>query len=105
MLTSKEKSDTKRLPMMPIREVVIFPYRMPPFVVGRESSVRSLEEEIRYKTSADDAHPGGSHLSVHDDAVRGGAGIQCARARRSHGGGQEDFPGGAARRFGGRAQA
>ena len=44
MLTSKEKSDTKRLPMMPIRDVVIFPYMMTPFVVGRESSVRALEE-------------------------------------------------------------
>src|SRR5271156_653238 len=46
MLTLKEKSDTKRLPMMPIREVVIFPYMMTPFVVGRESSVRALEEAM-----------------------------------------------------------
>src|SRR5579872_1332450 len=46
MLTSKEKSDTKRLPMMPIREVVIFPYMMTPFVVGREPSVRALEEAL-----------------------------------------------------------
>src|ERR1700726_515048 len=46
MLTSKEKSDTKRLPMMPIRDVVIFPYMMTPFVVGRESSVRALEEAL-----------------------------------------------------------
>src|ERR1700749_3043496 len=46
MITSKEKSDTKRLPMMPIREVVIFPYMMTPFVVGRESSVRALEEAM-----------------------------------------------------------
>src|SRR5467141_3478191 len=46
MLTSKEKSDTRRLPMMPIREVVIFPYMMTPFVVGRESSVRALEEAM-----------------------------------------------------------
>src|SRR5216684_1268157 len=46
MLTSKEKSDTKRLPMMPIREVVIFPHMMTPFVVGRESSVRALEEAL-----------------------------------------------------------
>jgi ATP-dependent Lon protease len=44
MLASKEKSDTKRLPMMPIRDVVIFPHMMTPFVVGRESSVRALEE-------------------------------------------------------------
>lgn len=44
MLASKEKSETKRLPMMPIRDVVIFPHMMTPFVVGRESSVRALEE-------------------------------------------------------------
>src|SRR5271165_4567293 len=46
MLTSREKSDTRRLPMMPIRDVVIFPYMMTPFVVGRESSVRALEDAM-----------------------------------------------------------
>jgi ATP-dependent Lon protease len=46
MISSKEKSDTRRLPMMPIREIVIFPHMMTPFVVGRESSVRALEEAL-----------------------------------------------------------
>ncbi len=46
MLTSKDRSETKRLPMMPIRDVVIFPYMMTPFVVGREPSVRALEEAL-----------------------------------------------------------
>jgi ATP-dependent Lon protease len=46
MLTSRERSETKRLPMMPVRDVVIFPYMMTPFVVGRESSVRALEEAL-----------------------------------------------------------
>ncbi|HEX4770878.1 MAG TPA: endopeptidase La [Bryobacteraceae bacterium] len=46
MLTNKDKTDTKRLPMMPIRDVVIFPFMMTPFVVGRESSVRALEEAL-----------------------------------------------------------
>jgi ATP-dependent Lon protease len=46
MLTSKDKPETKRLPMMPIRDVVIFPHMMTPFVVGRESSVRALEEAL-----------------------------------------------------------
>jgi len=32
--------------MMPIRDVVIFPSMMTPFVVGRESSVRALEEAL-----------------------------------------------------------
>jgi ATP-dependent Lon protease len=42
----KEKFETRKLPMMPIRDVVIFPYMMTPFVVGRESSVRALEEAL-----------------------------------------------------------
>ncbi|MFQ5662734.1 MAG: endopeptidase La [Terriglobia bacterium] len=32
--------------MMPIRDVVIFPHMMTPFIVGRESSVRALEEAL-----------------------------------------------------------
>src|SRR3970040_1861247 len=46
MISSKEKSDTRRLAMMPIRDVVIFPHMMTPFVVGRESSVWALEEAL-----------------------------------------------------------
>ncbi|MBI4166022.1 MAG: endopeptidase La, partial [Acidobacteria bacterium] len=41
-----EKSDTRTLPMMPIRDVVIFPFMMTPFVVGRESSIRALEDAL-----------------------------------------------------------
>ncbi len=46
MTQNKEKFETRKLPMMPIRDVVIFPYMMTPFVVGRESSVRALEEAL-----------------------------------------------------------
>ena len=46
LVTQREKFETKKLPMMPIRDVVIFPYMMTPFVVGRESSVRALEEAL-----------------------------------------------------------
>jgi len=45
-VTQREKFETKKLPMMLIRDVVIFPYMMTPFVVGRESSVRALEEAL-----------------------------------------------------------
>jgi len=38
--------DVRKLPMMPIRDMVIFPHMMTPFVVGRESSVRALEEAL-----------------------------------------------------------
>jgi len=43
---NREKFEIKRMPMMPIRDVVIFPHMMTPFVVGRESSVRALEEAL-----------------------------------------------------------
>src|SRR5688572_22027571 len=46
MLVNRDKPETRRLPMLPIRDVVIFPYLMAPFVVGRESSVRALEEAL-----------------------------------------------------------
>ncbi|HJX00407.1 MAG TPA: endopeptidase La [Terriglobales bacterium] len=46
MTQSREKFETRKLPMMPIRDVVIFPHMMTPFVVGRESSVRALEEAL-----------------------------------------------------------
>ena len=46
MTASREKTETRKLPMMPIRDMVIFPYMMTPFVVGRESSVRALEEAL-----------------------------------------------------------
>ncbi|MGB9073547.1 MAG: endopeptidase La [Terriglobales bacterium] len=46
MSNPKEKYESKKLPMMPIRDVVIFPCMMTPFVVGRESSVRALEEAL-----------------------------------------------------------
>src|SRR5487761_2522465 len=46
MTTAKEKFETKKLPTMPIRDVVIFPHMMTPFMVGRESSVRALEEAL-----------------------------------------------------------
>jgi ATP-dependent Lon protease len=47
MFNMKDREDTQVLPMMPIRDVVIFPAMLIPFVVGRESSVRALEEALR----------------------------------------------------------
>jgi ATP-dependent Lon protease len=37
---------TERLPMIPIRDVVVFPHMMIPFVIGRPSSVKALEFAI-----------------------------------------------------------
>ena len=37
-----------RMPMMPIRDVVIFPHMMSPFVVGRAASVKALEASLAH---------------------------------------------------------
>ncbi|MBI2956557.1 MAG: LON peptidase substrate-binding domain-containing protein, partial [Acidobacteria bacterium] len=57
--------------MMPIRDVVIFPHMMTPFIVGRESSVRALEEALatekkiflatQHDASVDDPKPNQIH--------------------------------------------
>ncbi len=43
---NREKTELKRVPMMPVRDMVIFPQMMSPFIVGREASVRALEEAL-----------------------------------------------------------
>jgi ATP-dependent Lon protease len=43
---NREKQDSRRVPMMPVRDMVIFPHMMTPFIVGREASVRALEEAL-----------------------------------------------------------
>jgi ATP-dependent Lon protease len=43
---TREKTELKRVPMMPVRDMVIFPQQMTPFIVGREASVRALEEAL-----------------------------------------------------------
>ena len=62
---TREKQEMKRVPMMPVRDMVIFPQQMTPFIVGREASVRALEEalagdkKIFLSTQHDaSAHPG-----------------------------------------------
>ena len=40
-------SDVARCPMVPIRDVVVFPYTIVAFVIGRPASVRALEKALR----------------------------------------------------------
>ena len=46
-MSTKDRYEQTRLPMVPIRDVVIFPFMMVPFVIGRESSVNALEAALR----------------------------------------------------------
>ncbi len=34
------------LPLVPLRDMVVFPHMMAPFVVGRDSSIRALEASL-----------------------------------------------------------
>ena len=62
-------SDIRTLPVLPLRDIVVFPHMVVPLFVGREKSVRALEEVMRgdkqillatQKNSADDEpQPGG----------------------------------------------
>ena len=36
----------ENLPMVPLRDVVVFPHMMIPFVIGRQSSIRALEQAL-----------------------------------------------------------
>src|SRR5436190_17400863 len=43
----KEKVDViETLPMVPLRDVVVFPHMMIPFVIGRPSSIKALEHDL-----------------------------------------------------------
>jgi ATP-dependent Lon protease len=44
MFKDKDKSDViETLPMVPLRDVVVFPHMMIPFVIGRPSSIKALD--------------------------------------------------------------
>ena len=34
------------LPMLPVRDIVVFPYMIIPLFVGRDSSIKSVEESL-----------------------------------------------------------
>ncbi len=40
------KTSQQRLPLVPLRDMVVFPHMMAPFIVGRDQSVQALEESL-----------------------------------------------------------
>ena len=41
---------TKLYPLMPLRDIVIFPHMVAPLVVGRKQSIQALEDAMEKKT-------------------------------------------------------
>jgi len=46
MVSTFVKTSKAVLPLVPLRDMVVFPHMMAPFIVGRESSVQALEEAL-----------------------------------------------------------
>jgi ATP-dependent Lon protease len=45
-----QAGDTKSYPVLPLRDIVVFPHMIVPLFVGREKSIRALEEVMRSDT-------------------------------------------------------
>src|ERR1700760_2711861 len=66
-------SEIKTIPVLPLRDIVVFPYMVVPLFVGRDKSVRALEEVMKrdkhillatQKNSTDDDPQPGAIYSV-----------------------------------------
>src|ERR1700691_780900 len=50
MSQSPEQPITQKLPLLPLRDVIVFPHMMMPLFVGREKSINALEDAMSKKT-------------------------------------------------------
>ncbi len=50
MTTTSASSGSQKLPLLPLRDLIIFPHMMMPLFVGREKSINALEEAMSKQT-------------------------------------------------------
>src|SRR3954471_23316220 len=50
MSSSTSGSGIQKLPLLPLRDLIIFPHMMMPLFVGREKSINALEEAMSKQT-------------------------------------------------------
>ena len=85
-----DQPKTSLFPVLPLRDIVVFPHMIVPLFVGREKSIRALEEVMRddkqillvAQKNAGQDDPGT------DDIYRGRYGFECPAAfeiARRHG--------------------
>ena len=43
---NQDKKIPNNIPMLPVRDIVVFPYMILPLYVGRESSIKAVEEAL-----------------------------------------------------------
>src|SRR5947209_10111307 len=65
--------ETRAYPVLPLRDIVVFPHMIVPLFVGREKSIRALEEVMRsdtfillatQKNASDDDHAAGAIYEI-----------------------------------------
>ena len=46
---SRERGGSVRLPLLPLRDIIVFPHMVVPLFVGRQKSIKALEEAVANK--------------------------------------------------------
>ena len=54
----KKHDNLESLPLVPLRDIVVFPYTMVPFVVGRRSSLLAVEQALLHDKAITGHTPG-----------------------------------------------
>ena len=59
MTSSEDKDQKEDFPVLPLRDIVVFPHMIVPLFVGREKSVRALEDvgPVVPRIAVDDQQP------------------------------------------------
>ena len=50
METNDKSEVVKNIPLVPLRDLVVFPSTLVPFIIGRESSIQALEKLEGYRS-------------------------------------------------------
>ena len=82
--------ESRAYPVLPLRDIVVFPHMIVPLFVGREKSIKALEEVMRSDTfillatqkNASDDDPATDAIYEHRHAGERAAAAQAARRHR-----------------------